>query len=220
MAVEEILNARIAELLHEAPALGSGNARRQCVSDTQRQRCSAWLTAAQNVVHLLCPDASSPYRRKADRIAGGEYGYIIHTAVGEMAAVLENLLADADAGLLASVAEKARAEVFDDFLDHAAAYLRDGRKNEAGAIAGVVLEDVIRRICRKVGIQDKDKKLDVLISELATGNVLSPVKAKRARAAAVVRNKATHAQWDEFDLPDVQAAINLTRELVQAKLDG
>lgn len=220
MAIEDILRARIVGLLGEAPALGSGNARDQCVSDTQQQRCSAWLTAAQNVVHHLCPVGGSPYRPKANRIADEEHGYIIHTAVGEMAATLQNLLADAEAGLLASVAEMARAEVFDDCLDHAVAYLRDGSKNEAGAIAVVVLEDVIRRVWRRVGIPDKDKKLDVLITELATQSELSPVKAKRARAAAAVRNKATHAQWDEFDLPDVQAAIDLTRELIQAKLDG
>ena len=37
---------------------------------------------------------------------------------------------------------------FDDFLDHGEAYLKAGRKDPAGVIAGVVLEDTIRRICR------------------------------------------------------------------------
>lgn len=47
----------------------------------------------------------------------------------------------ADAGLLASVTDRARAEVFDNFLDHAQAHFGDGHKNEAGVIAGVVFED-------------------------------------------------------------------------------
>ena len=47
------------------------------------------------------------------------------------------------------------AEAFDDFLDHAEAYLHGGRKMEAGVIAGVVFEDTIfgafteNQICRR-----------------------------------------------------------------------
>lgn len=155
-----------------------------------------------------------------DKVAASDHGYAIHTAVGELAAVLHSLLADADAGLLASVADRARAEVFDDFLDHAEAYFRDGRKNEAGAISGVVFEDTVRRVCRKHSITEKGQQLDQLISALAAKGELTAVKAKRARAAAAVRTKATHAQWTEFELPDVQATIEFTRELIAAKLDA
>ncbi len=148
----------------------------------------------------------------------GNHGYVIHAAVGELAAVLQSLLTDADAGLLASVADRARAETFDDFLDHAEAYAKDNRKSESGVIAGVVFEDTLRRICTKLGIAEKGVKLDALISELAARGELSAVKAKRARAAADVRTKATHAQWSEFEVSDVQATISFTRELI-ASLD-
>lgn len=47
---------------------------------------------------------------------------------------------------------------------------------------------------------------------------LSGVKAKRARAAADVRTKATHAQWDEFELDDVRSTIEFTRDLIETKL--
>ena len=61
-------------------------------------------------------------------------------------------------------------------------------------------------------------KLDALISELSSNGILTAVKANRARAAADVRTKATHAQWDEFELDDVRAAISLTREHIKAEL--
>lgn len=145
---------------------------------------------------------------------------MIHEGVAELGAVLRNLLWDADAGLLASVADQARAETFDDFLDHAEAYIAASRKNEAGVIAGVVFEDSLRRICRKLSIPEKDVKLDLLISELSSKGKLTAVKAKRARVAAHVRTKASHAQWHEFEISDVEATIALTRELIASSLDA
>lgn len=219
MAVEELVKARIAKLIDESQGLARGNEYGQCTDDRQRQECSAWITAAQNAVHLVCALPDTPYRQKADIIASRQHGLGIHQAVGELGAVLRNLMVDADAGLLASVADKARAEAFDDFLDHAEAYYRDSRKNEAGVIGGVVFEDTLRRICRKQGMLEKGLKLDGLISELTNRGELTSVKAKRARVAAHVRTKASHAQWDEFELEDVKATIEFTRELIASKID-
>jgi hypothetical protein len=219
MSVEEKILQRLAELIEQSKPLSVGNEYGQCVQEKQIADCSAWITAAQNAAHLVFASPTAPYRQKADRIAGRSYGYLIHTAVRELASVLRNMVTDANAGLLASVANQARAETFDDFLDHGEAYLKEGRKNEAGVIAGVVFEDSLRQVCRNEGIAEKGLKLDGLISELTTRGELSGVKAKRARVAAHVRTKASHAQWDEYELEDVRATIEFARELISAKLD-
>lgn len=145
---------------------------------------------------------------------------IIPRAVGELGEMLCHLLEDMDAGLLGSVADHARAETFDNFLDHGEAYLKDKRVQEAGVIAGVVFEDAVRRICRKHSITEQGVKLDTLISELVKVNALTEMKAKRARVAAGVRTKATHAQWNEFTASDVDEAITFTRELIDSQLDA
>ena len=219
MPIEEDIRARLQQLLDESTQLSLGNKNHQCTDPRQMQACSAWLTAAQNLVHLICTDPNAPYRFKADRVASGRHGYMIHAGVGELSAVLTALKTDADLGLLASVADRARAETFDDFLDHAHAYLEDKRKNEAGVIAGVVFEDTVRRVCRKNMIVEKGRPIDELISALSSKGEISGIKAKRARAAAHVRTKATHAQWDEFELEDVRATIEFTREFIVSKLD-
>lgn len=219
MAIEEALKDRINQLLNESSNLARTDEHGQAHSDQQRQECSAWLAAAQNCVHLICDNPNSPYRAKADHIVQKKLGFTIPFGVGELAAVMRALLADAEAGLLASVADQARAEAFDDFLDHADAYLQSQRKNEAGVVAGVVFEDTVRRISRKNNIAEKGAKLDQLITELTNRNEISAVKAKRARVAAHVRTKATHAQWDEFELEDVKATIEFTRELIASKID-
>jgi hypothetical protein len=217
--VEDELRKRIEQLLGESTALSRGDEYDQCLNAQQVQLCSAWLTAAQNAVQLVCQSPEAPYRQKVDKVALENHGYAINAAVGEVSAVLRNLISDADSGLIASITDRARAETFDDFLDHADAYLQDSRKNEAGVIAGVVFEDTIRRICTKHGIVEKGQKLDSLISKLASIGEFTAVRAKRARAAADVRTKATHAQWDEFEVSDVQAAVDFTRDIIATKLD-
>ena len=220
MALEDRVQTRIKDLIRESERLSVGDEDGQSVDEHRRGECSAWLTSALNVVHIVCQSPTSPYRQKADAVATKEWGYIIHVGVAELGAVLRNLLWDSDAGLLASVADQARAETFDDFLDHADAYVAQIRKNEAGVIAGVVFEDSLRRVCRKQLIPEKDVKLDLLISELTGRGRLSATKAKRARVAAHVRTKASHAQWEEFDMPDVEATIAFTRELIASHLDA
>ncbi|MGV8991278.1 MAG: hypothetical protein ACOH1Q_07730 [Thiobacillus sp.] len=218
MSIEESIRARLNQLIAESTPLSMSDENDQCTDPRQEAACSAWITAAHNAVYLVIPQPDAPYRKKTDRIAEAKHGYGIHQAVRELASVLSSLLKDGDAGLLASVADQARAEAFDDFLDHAAHYLRYSKKQEAGVIAGVVFEDSLRRICRKLGLVEKGQPLDALISELASRNELSAVKAKRARAAADVRTKATHAQWGEFELDDVRSTIEFTRDLIETKL--
>ena len=108
MPIEEDIETRLKQLLDDSPQLSLGNKNNQCTDPIQMQACSAWLTAAQNLVHLICTDPNAPYRSKADRVALGQHGYKIHAAVGELAAVLAALQNDAALGLLASVADRTR----------------------------------------------------------------------------------------------------------------
>lgn len=189
------------------------------VDEDDRQLCSAWLTSAEHVVHMLLDSPAVPYRRKIDAVINKDLGYQIHLAVLEVRTILQALLRDMDAGLLGSITDQARAETFEDFLDHAEFYVQQDRKNEAGVIAGVVFEDSLRRVCRKQQIIEKDVKLDQLISQLTSNGTFTAVKAKRARVAAHVRTKASHAQWDEFEMADVQATLAFTHEFIAANLD-
>lgn len=213
--LEERINGRIAALIAEGWDLRSGT---ETVDESDRRRCSAWMTSVQHVTHLLLE--SGPYRRKLDEIISTDLGYRIHYGVAEVRAILQSLQRDIAAGLVVSITDQARAETFDDFLDHAEFYVYQGRKNEAGVIAGVVFEDSLRRVCRKQQIVEKDVKLDQLISQLTNNGTFTAVKAKRARVAAHVRTKASHAQWDEFEMADVQATLAFTHEFIASHLDS
>lgn len=199
MNIVEKSRKRLMNLYDDSHSLRQGNEHGQVRSSLHGQQCSAWLTAVQNMVHLLVSNPASPYRTRIDRIADREQGYGIHGAVGEAAEVLLNLARDADEGLIDSIVHAAQAEVFDDFLDHAEHYLEGRRKQQAGVIAGVVFEDTVRRLCRKHQIAEAGERLDALISSLDKGGQITGLQAKRARVAAALRTSATHAQWDEFE---------------------
>jgi len=222
MDIEASARRRIQSLLEEA---NQGNLTKADndhgqVQEAKRRKCAGWLTSAQNLVSRLCPGPDEAYRTAVDRAVGHGANYVACDQVGSVVAVLGSLLQDIDAGMLSSIADRARVEVFDDFLDHGIVFLKQGRVQESGVIAGVVFEDVVRRAHRKLVGPDAGIQLDEIISALVKAGALSDTKAKRARAAAHVRTKATHAQWDQFDGKDVDAAIGITKELASALLDS
>lgn len=221
MSIEDATKKRIDDLVDDAKELSSTGARGVAKDSDQVEKCSGWVAGTLHVIELVCPNPENAYRREAERIATDQSlrGALVPSRVGAMAALLERLKRDIDDGLLTSLADQARAEVFDDFLDHAEEYLKADRKNEAGVVAGVVFEDTVRRVCRNNGVPENGVKLDALISELTKRELLSSVKAKRARAAAGLRTSAAHARWDEFEVGDVKPVIELTRELISSHLD-
>jgi hypothetical protein len=219
MPIDEIIKNRIQQLIAESDSLRKSDEHGQVFSEDHEQRCKGWIAAANHIVKTICPDVNNAYHAYTQKIVDIDAGYCIPGSVGELGEVLKNLYKDIELGLVNKILNQVRAEVFDNFLDHAKEYLKLNVKNEAGVIAGVVFEDTIRRIARDENINDKDCKLDFLISSLTSINLLSQIKAKRARVAANVRTKATHAQWDEFDLDDVRVTIEFTEELISTHLD-
>jgi hypothetical protein len=121
-------------------------------SDTSLQK--AWLVAAQNLVQLVCPSGSNPYHARAQYVVKHSQNELAE-AVFDMSALLAKLLEEIEGGLLTTIENHAIAVTFDDFLDHGEEYLKHGRKNEAGVIAGIVFEDTVRRICRTLDIGER-----------------------------------------------------------------
>lgn len=221
MGTDIKIENRIVDLIEKGETLRQGDDQEGgAIDENHKQNCSGWIAAARSVTQFILPNPESLYRKHIEEVASLDREWMINDSVGEITELLKHLLSDFKNGLLFSIVNQTRAEVFDDFLDHARAYLADGRKNEAGVIAGVVFEDTLRRICKNHKIEETGKKLDFLITELNKVGIITSIMAKRGRACAHVRTKATHAQWDEFEVGDVEATIAFTDELILKKLDS
>jgi len=215
--IEEAVRHKIEDLVRRAAQIAPTGA---TLRDKHHSAlCRSWITESLNIIDVAVPIENNPYRQQVKRLGEGS-GLLLLDRVASMGAVLHALLSDIDAGLIADFGNRIRAETFDDFLDHADAYLKEGQKQSAGVLAGVVFEDTIRRICRDKGITEKGEDLDKLINALVRRAAVTGQQGKQARVGAHVRTKATHAQWDEYDLDGVAETITLTRTLLRDHLGG
>ena len=105
------------------------------------------------------------------------------------------------------------AESFDDFIQYAEDYYNDEKIKESGVLVGVVLEDTIKNIGEKNGI-NRDQKIDQIISALKKTQVFNGSMAKRVRSWYDVRHNALHADWDNLKLEHIGEAIKGCRELL------
>lgn len=206
--------ARIEELLSE----GNSIVRQHSADDywvknvTQAQ---AWMASAANAVLQVAPPKSF-YYAEMERLATHEglKNGIPTTVLEKVLGVLQSVRAEAKAGLLAKLEYQIFATAFDDFLDHASFFHKSGKVKEAAILVSSVLEDTVKRIAVKNGIEAAGLSLEPLIDQLTTAGILTAVKSKRIKSYAGVRNMALHAEWDKLDLKDIGQAIDGVRELL------
>ncbi len=176
----------------------------------------AWITSAANIVSFTTLPGSY-FREELERITkSGELASGAPWAlIQKMHGLLHSLKEEAEHGLLRRLEDVVMATAFDDFLDHAEAFHRANKAREAGVLAAIVLEDTIKRIAAKNSVNGAGLTLEPLVDALVKASVFTPVKAKRVKAYAGVRNPALHAEWDKFDIRDAGELISGTRELIE-----
>jgi len=175
----------------------------------------AFISSSANLIKSISRPAS-PYYEQIDSILQHE-----HLAWGVPIVVFQKVLGllisakqEWDYGLIRQIEYIFVAETFDDFLDHADSYHKGNKKIEAAVLASAVLEDTIKRIARKNGVEPRSLLLEQLIDELVKADVFTPVKAKRVQSFSGIRNSVLRAEWDDFDIRDVGQLIDETRELI------
>lgn len=176
----------------------------------------AWITSCANLVSLTTSPGSY-FREELERITTSKElaGGAPWALVQKMQGLLSALKDEANHGLLRRLEDVVVATAFDDFLDHADAFHRANKAREAGVLAAIVLEDTIKRIASKNNVDGSGLTLEPLVDALVKAGVFTPVKAKRVKAYAGVRNPALHAEWDKFDIRDAGELISGTRELIE-----
>lgn len=219
MVAADEVKTRILELIAQVPDFLRLNEHGQVANHHVLASCVGWIAAAFSIVQTACEASPrSAYLQQIAKLQERDRGYMIGEVVLSIVEVLKHLLVDMDRGLLVNMERQISAETFDDLLDHADAYLAEGRKEPAGVIAGVVFEDTVRRLCAVAGIEDANKTVEPLINALKAGGHLSKLEGKEAVAAGDLRAAATHARWDEFNSEQVKSVIAFARRLLRDKL--
>lgn len=176
----------------------------------------AWLASAANLIRLVARPESH-FVTECDRLLTDKsmQNGIRTLVIQKMYGLLFSTREEWNHGLLRHVEYIIAAETFDDFLDHAAHYHKGGKVTESSVLASAVLEDTVKKIAARNNVATAGRTLDPLIDELATAGVLTPVKVKRLKSYAAVRNHALHAEWDQIDIREVGELIRGIRSLIE-----
>ncbi len=136
--------------------------------------------------------------------------------------VLSGLYLDLKAGYLKSFSELIHADIFSDYIEMAEYLLEEGYKDPAAVITGSTLEEHLRKLCIKNGINIEImssrklrlKKADTINSELAKQGVYNKLEQKSVTAWLDLRNKAAHGKYSEYKENQVKQLIKGVRDFI------
>jgi hypothetical protein len=140
------------------------------------------------------------------------YGSNVNNAKG----ILISIKAEIENGWLSSIKGIVSAEIFSDFLEMAEHLIANDYKDPAAVMIGSVLEEHIRQLCIKNGIDtsfEKDGKTinlkaDRMNNELAKAGIYNKLDHKNITAHLDLRNKAAHGHYSEYDIAQVKLMYN------------
>lgn len=132
----------------------------------------------------------------------------VERGIGILRASKEEL----EGGWLTTTKGLISAEIFSDFLEMADYLLAENYKDAAAVIMGSVLEEHLRQLAQKHGIEvtfersgrQVPKKADLLNAELTKANVYNKLDQKNVTTFLDLRNKAAHGKYEEYGKSQVQ----------------
>ena len=145
-----------------------------------------------------------------------------HLKVKSLIGVLNALYGNLKAGYLKSFSELIHADIFSDYIEMAEYLLEEGYKDAAAVITGSTLEEHLRKLCVKNGIDIeimssgklRPKKTDAMNSDLAKQKVYSKLEQKSVTAWLDLRNKAAHGNYSEYNDNQVKQMIMGVRDFI------
>jgi hypothetical protein len=123
--------------------------------------------------------------------------------------------AELEGGWFATTKGLVSAEIFADFIEMATFLVAEKYKDAGAVIVGSVLEEHLRQLCLKNGIEvsfEKNgvvvqKKADRLNGDLAGAQVYNKLEQKSVTAWLDLRNKAAHGKYDEYGQQQVELML-------------
>lgn len=162
-----------------------------------------WKNSAENIIVRVAGEDSHYYKNFIEKVKNA-WPEHVENGVG----ILKALKDDVESGFLVDVRELVVAEVFTDFLDMAKHLLDADYKDPSASLVGAVLEDGLRKMCGKNGIQVKGSDdIAALNTKLADKGVYNRLVQKQIQAWKAIRDSADHGKFKEYKKADVEAML-------------
>ncbi|HDH27868.1 MAG TPA: hypothetical protein ENH13_01900 [Euryarchaeota archaeon] len=126
--------------------------------------------------------------------------------------ILESIKGELDGGWLFTIKGLIAAEIFADFIEMAEYLLSNGYKDPAAVMTGSVLEEHLRQLCLKNGLdtevvhggKKKPKTADLMNADLTKASIYNKLDQKSVTAWLGLRNNAAHGNYNEYDTQQVE----------------
>ena len=192
LALKRIDELVIALSEQRKPALQTGS--------SQIDTPTVWrfMMTALQATRAICSENSPHYIELHE--AMNEYKNTGILQTDKWLGILQSVSDDLRSGMLSNIQELIAAEVFTDLSEMAGYLSEQGYHLPAIAIAGAVLEDALRKICLKNGVEWSDHssiaKLNMILYKT---NVYDKVQFGQIEAWGKLRNKVDHGDFTNLD---------------------
>lgn len=191
MELEERIQNRLQELASQADGPWDGDA-----------DIIAWAGKVLTVVQALrgraSPVTESLQGVYGQYLAGRHVARLTFTDfAASFKGALGALQSDYEAGLLADMRSEVRGEILGDFMAQAQYLLEKGLKDPAAMLVGAVLEDSLRQLSQKHDVPE-GTGIESMNVPLKKAGVYGLPQQQQVTAWAAIRNKADHAQFDQY----------------------
>ena len=124
-------------------------------------------------------------------------------------------------GYLWTLTDRVRADVFDDFLEMAGSLVGDGYKDAAAVIAGLTLEEHLRKLAAKHKVDTTEakregsvvpKKTATINDDLKKTGAYNQIEWRTVQGWLDIRNDAAYGKYGEYTQAQVEQMINGVRD--------
>ena len=177
------------------------------IHEKEKVRLQAWLSNVLNIIEATFSTSSPQYRHLRELMPHGpyhvEHAYEVYPIVG----LLTGALGDLEGGFLRDQEQLIAADVFDSVLEQAAELNKLAYKDPSAVLMRVVLEDALRRLANKNGV-DATQKASKLNDELKNLSVYAQPQWRLIQVWLDIGNAAAHGKFQEYSSDDVANAIH------------
>lgn len=162
----------------------------------------SWLSKVTNIIETSFGAQSSQSRHLSQLMPNGiqfvEHSYEILSIVGLLSGAVDDL----EKGYLLKQEFLIAGELFDSLLEQANHLNQTGYKDPAAVLGRVVLEDALRRIARREGL-DSGEKASAINDLLRNAGVYAQPRWRMVQAWLDIGNAAAHGKVSDFTEQDV-----------------
>jgi hypothetical protein len=162
----------------------------------------SWLSKVTNIIEASFGAQSSQSRHLSQLMPKGVQFVATSYEVLSIVGLLSGTVDDLEKGYLLKQEFLIAGELFDSLLEQANHLNQIGYKDPAAVLARVVLEDALRRIARREGL-DSGEKASTINDSLRNAGIYAQPRWRMVQAWLDIGNAAAHGKVSDFTEQDV-----------------